>query len=122
MGVYEYFFAYPDDEGENEGIIFRLGFKVMWLSIIAWVTVTILGYEMTYIFGYNLFFWIGLVGLIWTGFWMAIIEEPEKDLSELVILETEIEIMNDVELEKEKTDQTIDYSEYNKEMDEPPPL
>ena len=120
MGVYEYFFAYPDDDGEGEGLVFRIGWKPIWLSIIAWAMFTILDIEITYIFGYNMFFWIGLVGLIWLFFWMSIIEAPEKDESDLVIL-TEIEILNDVELEKKKT-KRIDYSEYNKEMDEPPPL
>ena len=102
MGVYEYFFGTPDDEGENEGLIYRLGWKIIQLSIIFWAVVIIFDGEMTYIYGYNMFLWMGVLGLLLLIALVAYTEE-EKDPDEL---------------EKEKTDQTLDYSKYNKKMDE----
>ena len=93
MGVYEYIF------GTAEGFIFRLGWKIIQLSIIFWSVVLISDGEMTYIYGYNMFLWMGVLGLLLLIALVAYTEE-----------------------EKEKTDQTLDYSKYNKKMDEEPPL
>ena len=120
--IRKYLFGLPDDDGEGEGIIFRLGWKIIQLSIIAWCIVSIIDGEMPYIYGYNMFLWTGVLGLLILIALAALEEEePKKDIS---VLDKEINEMKSKldELEKEKTDQTIDYSEYNKKMDEQPPL
>jgi hypothetical protein len=121
--IYNYIFGVPDDDGEGGGIIFRLGSKIIWFSIILYVGVSLFGYEHSYIYGVNQFLWSGIVGLI-----IAIIpvamnpeEEPKKDIS---VLDKEINEMKSKldELEKEKAKEVPDYSEYNEKMDEEPPV
>jgi len=122
MGFYNYFLGIPDDDGEGGGLIYRLGAKMLQLSCIAYLVVEFGGYTHTYYFGYNMFLWIAILGLVVMVVMMVIMEEvPEKDAS---VLDEEINEAKSKleELEKEKAKQVPDFSKYNEKMNEQPPV
>ena len=103
--IRKYFLGLPDDDGEGEGIIFRLGWKIIQLSIIAWCIVAIIDGEMTYIYGYNMFLWTGVLGLLLLITLAAFTEEQEQK-----------EPKEPKEPKEQKDPNKIDYSEYERDM------
>ena len=78
--IYNYFFGIPDDDGMGGGIIFRLGSKIVWFSILLYIVYLLLGYDHYYIYGLNQFLWSGIIGMLIAFIPLAMNpeEEPKK--------------------------------------------
>ena len=106
-------------------ILTTLSLTLMRVGLVGYVALDVWqGYGPVY-FGYNLWFLIFMSGVLAiiiegpAGTWDS--KEQKKDVS---VLDKEINEMKSKldELEKEKAKEVPDYSEYNKKMDEQPPV
>ena len=84
MGILSYcynvIFGIPNDDGIGGGLLWRIGWFMMTVSVFIYLIVRYTDGEMTYIYGINDYFWIALVGLILCMIPVAMNpeEEPKK--------------------------------------------
>ena len=119
--LFKFFFGIGEEEGDD-GLFARIFYRIMRLSIIGYFVFILLDVEMIYIYGYNFFLWVGIGTFLGLSILAAMNEEePKKDIS---VLDKEIDEMKSKldELEKERAKGVPDYSDYNKKMDEQPPV
>jgi len=119
--IFNFFFGVGEEPGDD-GLFAYVSWRIMRLSVIFYAVFGLFDIEMLYIYGYNFFLWTGIGAFLVLGILTEINEEePKKDIS---VLDKEINEMKSKlgELEKEKAKEVPDYSEYNKKIDEQPPV